>query len=472
MFRRQEPPKSWRSLAVGLALACLSAACGRSGALLPEESATGRIPLPWGVFPTAGPSPSATPPADVGDGGDGVLSGTGTNSTVNECQPITSASGTTVSLAAAFTTVAPGDRLLLLQVQDSLATASGDQADVDETAAGGAGRWEIATAAGGETSTSVDVAVALARTYGSGGGRAAQACRMPQYSSVSWSAGSIISPAWDGETGGVLAFFVRDTLSLTGATLTADGAGFRGGAAATGDGSGGSSDFDAADPDGAGKGEGVDGSVTSATGRGNVATGAGGGNARCAGGGGGGGWGSGGHGGSQTSDSGTSTTPRGLPGSRVVLPLGTRLLMGGGGGGPSAGSDGARGPGGSGGGIVLVVAQAIDITGTVSASGGNGQNGTGVDPGNGGSGGGAGGSIAVWALNGAISEVTVSGGRGGDATGTAFESGPGGGGGGGSTLLVGVTATTVDASGGGNGLTEQADPYGATPGLDGAVSSP
>lgn len=202
---------------------------------------------------------------------------------------MTSASSATVSVESAFATLVVGDRLLLLQVKDDLATASGDMADLDEAAVGNAGLWEIATVAAGETSASVTVGATLSRTYESGTGRAAQACRMPQYSSVSWSAGSIDAIPWDGQTGGVVAMFVQGALTLDGTTLNADGAGFVGGAPAGGNGSSDTTGVDAADPDGAGKGEGIDGSVSSDTGRGNIATGGGGGNARCSGGGGGGG---------------------------------------------------------------------------------------------------------------------------------------------------------------------------------------
>jgi hypothetical protein len=56
--------------------------------------------------------------------------------------------------------------------------------------------------------------------------------RIPQYKDLTVNSGSTVTiNAWDGKTGGVLFFRVSGTLTLNG-TLSVDGKGYRGGAAA------------------------------------------------------------------------------------------------------------------------------------------------------------------------------------------------------------------------------------------------
>src|SRR5205823_12997778 len=125
----------------------------------------------------------------------------------------------------------------------------------------------------------------------------AQVCRVPQFTDVTVSGGSLRPVAWNGTSGGVIAFFANGTVTLSAANspINAGGTGFRGGSA-----------HSALNPnqnvtalntsvdDGGSKGEGIDGSQSGLYGRGNVGNGGGGGNAYKAGGGGGSDGGSGG----------------------------------------------------------------------------------------------------------------------------------------------------------------------------------
>ena len=77
---------------------------------------------------------------------------------------------------------------------------------------------------------------------GNGGGlrntdtAGAQVIRVPQYTTLTVSTGaSIVAPAWDGTTGGIVAMTARDGVTLSGTgKIDVSGLGFRGGARDTG----------------------------------------------------------------------------------------------------------------------------------------------------------------------------------------------------------------------------------------------
>jgi hypothetical protein len=133
--------------------------------------------------------------------------------------------------------------------------------------------------------------------------------------------------------------------------------------------------------------------------------------------------------------------------------------------------------GGSGGAIVLIRAGSVIGTGTINADGA-----TGITPLNdGGGGGGGGGTVVVAAESGNLDNlvVTARGAAGTDAWPTQAPGGfpgqrhgPGGGGGGGAVFLSALPLTAPDVSGGLRGTTTTAaDPYGATSGAAGTVST-
>ncbi|MCP4869250.1 MAG: hypothetical protein GY898_11090 [Proteobacteria bacterium] len=234
--------------------------------------------------------------------------------------------------------LAAGDELLLQAVQGT------------PTDAGDAGTWELvmvtAIEVGGAVTTS-----ALAHDY-DGVAYAVAAQRVPNYDNVTLTAGTLSGGAWDGVTGGVIAFRSAGTLTVDAAsTISATALGFRGGAGGTG--AGGAADggesFGSTDgfggtvgTDGVGGGGGGEGTaygVGTFGGAGGLGAGGGGADGTVnaddgAGGGGGGSYGGGGGGGGGgTGCGGTIGGPGGLGGA-------TDVVAGGGGGSSCPGGDG------------------------------------------------------------------------------------------------------------------------------------
>jgi len=349
-----------------------------------------------------------------------------------------------------------------------------------------------------------------------------QVILVPQYTTATLSSG-LKASAWNGSTGGVLALDTSSTLTLGGATVAVDGLGFRGGAGLQLGGGGGSAgDFLGPAPATytpagtpppqtttqvgwhAVKGEGVAGTpfwvqsggtflatgtgypngtgADGSMGRGAPGNAGGGGtdadpgpapqagNDQNAGGGGGGNGGSGGFGG----DSWSTNLSVGGEGGAAFPATVNRVAMGGGGG---AGTRNNSNPdlqassGSAGGGIIIIRANALSGTATLTANGAPAYNGTLNDAGGGA---GAGGSIVVLSANGGEGGLTLnaSGGTGGNAWQIeAFtlgnRHGPGGGGGGGVVIVSGAPAG-VSVAGGASGLTENPGvAYGATAGAAG-----
>lgn len=401
------------------------------------------------------------PITSFGDGRDGPLVVTGTL-TPMECGPLESTAGSAVTVSLALN---EGDRLLLWQVQEEFALVA-NTADVATPA--GAGRWEVAevvSAAGGV----VGLSVVPSYAYASGTAERAQACRIPQYSTVSVPDGTTIAAAlWDGVSGGVVAFFATE-VDVSGA-VSANGAGFRGGEDLVPGGGGRGTVFgdDTSADQGGGKGESLDPRPYGMYGRGNYGNGGGGGNSHNAGGGGGGGGGMGGFGGKEGSGTGDEDGTRGLPGAAIV---GAGLLVPGGGGGSGEVHHDTGVPGGSGGGVVLVGAETFTGDGAFRADGES----VAASSDDGVGGGGGGGTIVL--LGGGAGfggSFSARGGDGGDFTGTSSLRGGGGGGGGGRVSGAPAASATIDVGGGEGGVNTGFgdDPWGATSGEDGLVETP
>ena len=215
--------------------------------------------------------------------------------------------------------------------------------------------------------------------------------RVPQWTSVTiQSGGTLIANAWDGTSGGIIAFRANGTVNVqSGGFIDANGLGYTGG--------GGS------DLDGGSNGESYDGSV--GKGGNDTTSGANGGNFGTSGGGG-------------SSNAGTTPSPAGTRG-------------GGGGGGGDNTNPGAGGSGGT----------------TDVAGGGGGSSGDNVVGGAGGNAGSAGGGTATLAAVGS-GATTGQGGHGGATGNTGLGAGGGGGGG-----LYGTASLTTlfHGSGGGGG---------------------
>lgn len=409
-----------------LALGVIAAACATVE--LDVELPTPQTPIP-------SPSPAGEDPYGTGIDGDLTVS---TTVTLNTCHQIGATTGSSLNIVSAG--FLPGRLLLVMQVRGTTTSAGG---------------FELARVQSVGASTVV-VDEPLSRPYSSGGGvPRAQACTVPEFESLAVLDGGALQAAkWNGTSGGVLAFLVSSSFTVSGTgALSADGAGFRGGTCNLNS-AGDSGPADSAS--GGEKGERIAGS--GGNGRSPVANGGGGGNPRLSGAGGGGGGGPGGAGGDSPSLEAT-----GGEGGAVLDASGPRLYLGGGGGGGHGLPDGEieSCDGAPGGGVIFLQAARALGSGVLRANGRSPGAPGGLLEASAGGGGGGGGM--VWAVVGTDAGfspiVSVNGGRGGDgATSTidvAWGAG-GGGGGGGWTRLQGFAADEVRREGapGGAGTNE------------------
>ncbi len=334
--------------------------------------------------------------------------------------------------------VAANDLVLVVQAHGVIPNPGTNGPD-PMIALGDAGNYELArvqSVTAGSTSSRVRLTLTkpLWRAYAS---MVTQVVFVPEFTTVTINSGQgIWTPAWNGRTGGVLAFLATGAITNHG-DIDAWGSGFRGGVVNGNDSTTACVGEDLAGPRGAGKGEGVGGTgYPTASGRGYRANGGGGGICQNSGGGGGGAVGRGGPGGNSTS--GTAFTGGRGGASLTYLPY-ERLLFGGGGGaGQQDNSSGGRG--GTGAGIIFIRAASLSGGGWIYADAEEGQ-----DSSFDGAGGGGGGGTVVVRLTGgaACGSVSAWGGNGGSVTG-AGTPGPGGGGGGGSVLVQGSGWSTLN----------------------------
>jgi Secretion system C-terminal sorting domain len=385
-------------------------------------------------------------------------------SVINVYARVTAVGGISLTITGATGTFTAGNAIVM-QMQDStIGTNTGNNTGFGNLAsiqAAGVSEVVSITAA---TTTTITLSTALTNTYHFNNNSRVQIISYPvlgaggNYTLSS----AVTAPLWNGATGGVIAFQVGGTLTLSG-NVNVDGEGFRGGAAGTNA----PSDY-TCDPntyyDGAGgvsttyygyKGEGIhntNGVYTVA--RGKVLNGGGGGNVNNTGGGGGGNLTAGGVGGLGWSCT-AGTTGAGIGGIDLSTYItGTRFFMGGGGGGGqqnnSVGSAGANG-----GGIIMIKANAIQTNAGCNSGAGNisisAKGDAAANTGNDGAGGGgAGGSIimqvASYTVNGSCPiNINTSGGNGGNVN-DAGAHGGGAGGGKGVTIIAGVVGTPTNVS--------------------------
>jgi len=409
----------------------------------------------------------------VGTGRNGALVVAGTGAPVNSYAQVTAAQtpgstsipiGACVGDASCF---AAGDLVLVHQSTGlASAPASGAQTPV-ELGTEQVGRWEFARVAS-VTPTTLELTAPLVHAYAA---NVTQVIRVPEYTNVTIAAGrNITAPAWNGSTGGIVAFLANGQVSNNG-LITANDLGFRGGQYVNDpSGAKGCTELEDAPPEGAQKGEGIVNQRYGPTqgGRGNAANGAGGGVCFKSGGGGGGHGGAGGLGGrSATLAIDGSRDVGGLGGAALTYPTRTWFVFGGG-GGAGHGSDNSGVSAGRGGGTIFIRAGQLTGTGIITASGGSGGT-SGTD---GSSGGGAGGSIYLRFVRTAdCGAVSATGGLGGNAN--TIQVGPGGGGGGGRVLFQAAGGTcNVIATGAASGVQQEASDasYGARPGSPGTTT--
>jgi uncharacterized repeat protein (TIGR01451 family) len=455
-----------------------------------------------------------------GKDGDLTVSGTVTLNAYAALSGSPSAGATSITTATPLAGLTAGDLIMVYQAQGATINTADTSSYGSVTSYGSAGFWEFQTvgAVSGSTITLANygsVCGGLRNNYFAGG--RPQVIRVPQYRNLTINAGgSVVPPAWNGTTGGVVALQVSGTLTNNG-VIHADALGFRGGAVdnlTTATGSAAANNYYRATASSAGaeKGEGIAGYQTDYDaagryGRGAPANGGGGGNGHNAGGGGGAngdngniwagqgrpdtsgtGWGTawnldpslnaatnnsgGGRGGytyGSTNQNALTVGPGspsatswggdfrrelgGLGGRPLAFSSSARAFFGGG-GGAGDGNNNAAGRGGRGGGLVMVVTNAMAGSGQIRANGEAGVNT--VPSHNDAPGGGGGGGTIVVANGGASGSISyqANGGAGGNQLITNNESeGPGGGGGGG---VIATTGGIRTANGGNNGTSSSA----------------
>ena len=136
--------------------------------------------------------------------------------------------------------IANGDMLLVIQMQDADISyvntsnyGSNSGTGSGYTALNQAGVYEYVMASGAVTGGSVPLSTPLVNSYRSRTANTArgqstyQVIRVPQYTSATVS-GTVSALLWNGSVGGIVALDVAGTLTISG-TISADGAGFRGG---------------------------------------------------------------------------------------------------------------------------------------------------------------------------------------------------------------------------------------------------
>jgi len=298
-------------------------------------------------------------------------------SVINVYARVTAVSGTSLTITGATGTFTTG-AAIVMQMQDStIGTNTGNNSSFGNLSSiQNAGIYEIVNITAASTST-ITLSSTLTHSFHFNNNSRVQVISYPTMGTNYTLNGGLTATAWNGSTGGVVAFKVTGTLTLN-SNIKADGAGFRGGVVANNA----PADY-SCDPttmfDNAGgvstswygyKGEGIhnpNGVYTVARGR--MLSGGGGGNLNNAGGGGGGNFTAGGMGGQGWSCS-ASTTGGGLPGIDLSTYVsGSRIFMGGGGGGGQQNNN-AGTAGGNGGGIIMISANNITTTGSCNGGAG------------------------------------------------------------------------------------------------------
>jgi len=381
---------------------------------------------------------------------------------INAYAKVTAISGSVLTLSninQTYHTFAAGEQVILIQMQDNVigSNTANNSSFGTLSSIGSAGLYYVFTISS-ISGTSMTLNKAPSTQFKPGG-----SLQVVSYNNlgVNYTVNSSISAmTWDGYVGGVVALQVSGTLSLN-SSITADGAGFRGGVASSNrTGSCEPATYMSTSAFYGTKGEGINtAGYGGYTARAPLASGGGGGSYNNAGGGGGSNYTTGGTGGGGNNCTLTNQSG-GLGGVTLSSYVsGGRVFMGGGGGGGQQ-DGGAGSAGGRGGGIVFVGANKIatscvldimNITAEGASAGNSGADGAG--------GAGAGGSVVlavasystVWycPLN-----IAADGGNGGSVQ--NFTTYGGGGGGGQGALLftaalpTNVTSSTDNGSGGSN----------------------
>ncbi len=164
--------------------------------------------------------------------------------TASAGQPVVQVGAIRTGANAGTAVLAPGDLVMVIQMQDALINNANSIAYGDGSTGRGwsnlnnAGIYEfrrVASVAGASITLDQNLGAAYTRanpSAGTGGlengNRRFQVIRVPQFSNVTLPGGSISPPDWNGETGGVAVLDVAGTLNMNGTTINVSSIGFRG----------------------------------------------------------------------------------------------------------------------------------------------------------------------------------------------------------------------------------------------------
>lgn len=378
---------------------------------------------------------------------------------INAYAKVTSIVGsTTLKLSATYTapgnTFVAGQKIIVIQMQGATISSSSNNSTFGNLASlNSCGLYEVATISAVDAAiNNMTITSALANAYSTTSGL--QIVSYPKLGTSSYSTVADISGLnWDGNIGGVIAFFVNGNLNLR-HNISANGIGFRGGDKAGQD--GGACDnttfrTSAGDPRFPSKGEGV--YITTSgqkAGLGKAVNGGGAGNVHNGGGGGGANYSFGGKGYDGWGGAGCSPVlSSGGFGGIAISSSASRIFMGGGGGGGQENNNQAT-DGAYGGGIILIKCDTIVISGACTPRSITADGNKSLDSGQDGSGGGgAGGSIVLnikgfRVKSGCNLTTSADGGDGGDVL--HFDVHGSGGGGGQGAIYLNTSATLTNVT--------------------------
>lgn len=346
-----------------------------------------------------------------------------------------------------------GQKVLIIQMQGASINESNNAGFGDISSIGSCGLFELAVI-DSISNNEIFLENTLVHSYDTNG--KTQLISIPNAENATVTS-SLSALSWNGNTGGVIAIWIDQTLTLN-ANIQADGSGFRGGNPLINDGNdctwliNQNNYFYGIDNwRGARKGEGIATFINGKeAGRGAQATGGGGGNDHNAGGGGGANLSTGGNGGINDEPAffGCDGDFPGIGGK--IFNINNRAFLGGGGGAGHENNNGAT-AGGNGGGIILIKAQKIIANGfSLSANGIAAENTFGEGAG----GGGAAGTIVLDVADMDNLQLFLEGGNGGQINNQNQDRchGPGGGGSGGHLLHNFPLNPNTMLSGGSAGL--------------------
>lgn len=229
----------------------------------------------------------------------------------------------------------------------------------------GVGNWEL-NKIRSYTAGTITTAYPLQNTYTDSGASQAQVLVMKQYNNVTINSGvTLTAKAWDGNVGGIIAFFTKGTLAITG-SIAVSGSNAQGGSGqispSNGGGFRGGWSQDSVNSTGL-QGESATGTGSQSNAANGSGGGAGGGNASYNVGGGGG------HSASGSAGTGSGSA-NGAGGGTVGAVDLTTMVFGGGGGGATGTAAASHHSGANGGGIAFLIAKNIVVSQSIVSNGG------------------------------------------------------------------------------------------------------